>query len=56
MSESNIGSAILGLYAGIKSGTTAEVAQRLGRKWVGIELNPEYTSLIKKRTAQKALF
>ena len=38
------------------SGTTAYVAQRLGRKWVGIELNPEYAKIIRKRTAQKELF
>ena len=38
------------------SGTTAYVAQRLKRKWVGIELNPEYAKIIKDRTAQKALF
>ena len=38
------------------SGTTAYVAQRLGRKWVGIELNPEYAKIIRKRTVQKELF
>jgi len=38
------------------SGTTAYVAQRLKRKWVGIELNPEYAKIIKDRTAQKELF
>ena len=38
------------------SGTTAYVAQRLGRKWVGIEINPEYISIIKNRTAQSELF
>jgi len=38
------------------SGTTARVAQKLGRKWVGIELNPKYIQIIKRRTAQEELF
>ena len=38
------------------SGTTAYVAQRLSRKWVGIELNKEYIKIIENRTAQKTLF
>ena len=38
------------------SGTTASVAQRLGRKWIGIELNEEYAELINKKTAQGELF
>ena len=38
------------------SGTTALVAQKLGRKWIGIELNPEYIEIIKRRTAQTELF
>jgi DNA modification methylase len=37
------------------SGTTAQVAQALGRKWIGCELNPEYEPLQKARTAQAAL-
>ncbi len=39
----------------IGSGTTGKVAERLGRKWLGIELNPKYLEQIKKRTMQKAL-
>ena len=31
------------------SGTTALIAQRLARKWVGIELNPEYIEIAKAR-------
>lgn len=31
------------------SGTTAAVASRLGRKWVGCELNPEYEALQQER-------
>ena len=38
------------------SGTTAMVAQQHSRKWIGVELNPEYEKLIKKRTAQRELF
>ena len=38
------------------SGTTASVAQKLGRKWIGIELNEEYAELINKKTAQGELF
>ena len=38
------------------SGTTAYVAQKLSRKWIGIELNPEYVKIIKERTAQQSLF
>lgn len=34
------------------SGTTGAVANRLGRRWVGIELNPEYAELARRRTAQ----
>lgn len=37
------------------SGTTGQVAQRLGRQWIGCELNPEYVNLQDKRTAQQAL-
>lgn len=33
------------------SGTTAQVARDLGRHFVGIELNPEYIALAKKRLA-----
>lgn len=33
------------------SGTVAEVAQRLGRNWIGCELNPEYADLAERRTA-----
>jgi len=34
-------------YAG--SGTTLFVAEKLNRKWLGIELNPEYCGIIKNR-------
>ncbi len=38
------------------SGTTGYVAQRLGRKWLGIELNPEYIKIAEKRFQQQELF
>lgn len=37
------------------SGTTAQVAQALGRLWVGCELNPAYEPLQRERTAQQGL-
>lgn len=36
------------------SGTTGQVAQKLGRRWIGCELNPDYGQLQKDRTAQEA--
>ena len=38
------------------SGTTGWVAQRLGRKWIGIELNPEYIKIAERRFDQHELF
>lgn len=37
------------------SGTVASVAQRLGRRWLGAELNPEYIALQAARTRQPGL-
>lgn len=37
------------------SGTVAQVAQRLGRHWVGCELNPEYLEMQRDRTRQRGL-
>lgn len=37
------------------SGTVGEVAQNLGRRWIGIELNPEYEKLVLERTAQQGM-
>ncbi len=34
------------------SGTTGQVAERLGRQWIGIELNESYVALAKNRTSQ----
>ena len=41
------GSVVLDPYAG--SGTTLLAAQELGRKWVGVELKPEFADLIERR-------
>ena len=38
------------------SGTTGWIAQRLGRKWIGIELNAEYIKIAEKRFIQYELF
>lgn len=48
-----VGGIVLDPFMG--SGTTAQVAQDLGRQYIGCELNPEYGKLQKKRTAQKSL-
>ena len=39
----------------IGSGTTAAVAKRFGRKFVGFELNPNYLALAEKRFVQRGL-
>jgi len=41
------GDVVLDIFAG--SGTTLSVASKLGRKGIGIELNPEYIKILKKR-------
>ena len=38
------------------SGTVGKVAERLGRKWIGCELNAKYVTISEKKTAQKGLF
>ena len=48
-----LGGIVLDPFMG--SGTTAQVAQDLGRQYIGCELNPEYGKLQKKRTAQASL-
>lgn len=48
-----VGAVVLDPFMG--SGTTAQVAQNLGRQYIGCELNPEYGKLQKKRTAQTSL-
>jgi DNA modification methylase len=48
-----VGGIVLDPFMG--SGTTAQVAQDLGRKYIGCELNPDYSKLQKKRLAQQSL-
>lgn len=48
-----LGGVVLDPFMG--SGTTAQVAQNLGRKYIGCELNLDYESLQKKRLAQYSL-
>jgi hypothetical protein len=44
---------VLDIFAG--SGTTLAVAKRLGRKFMGIELNPDYCKLAQKRISEVPL-
>lgn len=48
-----LGGVVLDPFMG--SGTTAQVAQNLGRKYIGCELNLDYEPLQKKRLAQYSL-
>jgi len=54
LAGSRIGDTVLDPFGG--SGTTAQVANKFGRKAVLIELNPEYCELAMKRNRQKTLF
>jgi hypothetical protein len=38
------------------SGTVAQAAESIGRRWTGYELNPEYHALIADRILQQGLF
>ena len=53
LAGAQIGGIVLDPFMG--SGTTAQVAQDLGRQYIGCELNPEYGKLQKKRTSQTSL-
>ena len=48
-----VGGIVLDPFMG--SGTTAQVAQSLGRQYLGCELNPEYEALQNKRLSQMSL-
>jgi site-specific DNA-methyltransferase (cytosine-N4-specific) len=49
-----VGGTVLDPFAG--TGTTLAVAKRLGRRYVGCELNPEYCRMIEDRLKRKAPF
>lgn len=51
LAGSAVGDVVLDPFMG--SGTTARVAQRLGRRWIGCELNPEYHAMIDRRTRER---
>ena len=53
LAGSRISDVVLDPFMG--SGTTAQVAQQLGRKYFGCELNPEYKTLQDQRVAQTSL-
>jgi DNA modification methylase len=53
MAGSKVGDIVLDPFFG--SGTTGAVAQKLGRQYIGCELNPEYEQLQKERLKQQAL-
>ena len=50
---SRTGDLVLDPFMG--SGTVGMVAQDLGRRWLGCELNSEYAAMIHRRTAQMAM-
>jgi DNA modification methylase len=50
---SRVGDTVIDPFFG--SGTTGQVCEQLGRKWIGCELSEKYEPLWKKRTAQGGL-
>jgi DNA modification methylase len=54
VSWSNEGDIVLDPFSG--SGTTAKMARELGRKYIGIEVNPDYCEMAEKRLSQQLLF
>jgi site-specific DNA-methyltransferase (cytosine-N4-specific) len=52
LAGSRVGDTVFDPFMG--SGTVAQVAQDLGRSWLGCELSPEYARMIRKRTRQQA--
>lgn len=53
LAGSRVGDIVLDPFFG--SGTTGAVAQNLGRKWIGCELNRDYESLQNERLSQQGL-
>lgn len=54
LSWSNEGDIVLDPFSG--SGTTAKMARELGRRYIGVEVNPEYCEIAQKRLAQQLLW
>lgn len=54
LSWSNEGDIVLDPFSG--SGTTAKMAKHNGRRFIGIEVNPEYVEISRKRLEQGVLF
>ena len=53
LAGSQVGDIVLDPFFG--SGTTGQVSQQLGRKWIGCELNKDYESLQNERVSQQGL-
>jgi DNA modification methylase len=54
LSWSNEGDIVLDPFNG--SGTTTKMARELGRRYIGIDVNPDYCEIARKRLAQSLLF
>jgi DNA modification methylase len=52
LASSNEGDLVLDPFVG--SGTTCRVADALNRRWIGIDLNPEYIEMSQKRVQEKS--
>jgi len=52
LAGTDIGGVVLDVFMG--SGTTAVVSKKLGRKFIGFEINPEYIELIQNRLDETA--
>ena len=53
LAGSRVGNIVLDPFFG--SGTTGQVSQQLGRKWIGCELNKDYEKLQNERISQQGL-
>lgn len=53
LAGSRAGDLVLDPFLG--SGTTGRVAERLGRRWIGLELSAPYIEIARNRTAQQGL-
>jgi len=53
LAGSKVGDTVLDPFFG--SGTVGQVSERLGRNWIGVELNTDYLELQSERTSQRGL-